>query len=78
MAKRQCAAGTQASLCLPQWTVLKVSLARLGCSRLGVVKSQGCNWCQLVFFYLEIAISKLICLHYCKTQNSAYLQLQLA
>jgi len=34
MEKRQCSAGASASLCLSQWTILKMSLAKLGCTRL--------------------------------------------
>jgi len=30
--KRQCSAGASASLCLSQWTILKMSLAKLGCT----------------------------------------------
>ncbi|PZO14488.1 MAG: hypothetical protein DCF25_14930 [Leptolyngbya foveolarum] len=31
--RRECAAGAEASLCLPQWRFLILSLARLGCTR---------------------------------------------
>ena len=33
MEKRQCSAGASASLCLSQWTILKMSLAKLGCTQ---------------------------------------------
>jgi hypothetical protein len=57
MAKRQCAAGTQASLCLPQWTVLKVSLARLGCSHMFI-----CSYVRLLLTSLVGGYPKPICL----------------
>jgi IS1 family transposase len=38
MGKRQCSPGAQASLCLPQWAILNMSLARLGCTR--------CQYCS--------------------------------
>jgi predicted nuclease of restriction endonuclease-like (RecB) superfamily len=41
VAKRQCATGAQASLCLSQWALLKMSLARLGCSQSGLYRRQG-------------------------------------
>jgi hypothetical protein len=31
--QRQCAAGVEAALCLPQWALLKLSLTKLGCTR---------------------------------------------
>jgi hypothetical protein len=31
--KRKCATGAKAALCLPQWTILKLSLTKLGCTQ---------------------------------------------
>jgi len=47
MGKRQCAAGAYASLCLSQWAVLKMSLAKLGCTRLQQV-FEPLNNCWIV------------------------------
>ena len=33
MGERQCSAGTEATFCLPQWSILKISLTKLRCTR---------------------------------------------
>ena len=33
MGERQCSAGTEATFCLPQWSILKISLTKLRCNR---------------------------------------------
>ena len=52
MGERQCSAGTEATFCLPQWSILKISLTKLRCTPGGWV----------VFAGIQAIVPLLICL----------------